>query len=296
MTGSQRALFRFFIWQGIVSVLLQLHSALAQFEKPLDINSDECGLAGPSPRILNGLVAQKNQLPWMVFLAIKIKGEYTTCSGSIISRRNILTAAHCIQMSGTYPSRIVAFYNTTEKLAGGSWRVDRMKAHPDFDETSFVNDVAILRVEQAFEFADDTRPICISLEPVDIINKHVRVAGWGRLQAGGPPQRLLHYTSLRVMPNDVCMDKFGTNGYNSTLQFCAYGEDTDACEGDSGGPAIARADNRRFLVVGIVSYGSKCGNKDMPGVYTRLDSLVPWILDNLLYGTWFILSPTGEHK
>lgn len=190
----------------------------------------------------------------------------------------------------------MAYYNTTKKLAGDSWRVDRMKVHPDYDETSFVNDVAILRVEQAFKFADDTRPICISLEPVDIINKHVRVAGWGRLRHDGPPQRLLRYTSLRVMPNDVCMGKFGPNGYNSTLQFCAYGEDTDACEGDSGGPAISRAADRRFLIVGIVSYGPACGDKDMPGVYTRLDSLVPWILDNLLYGTWFILFPTGEYR
>ncbi|XP_075532201.1 chymotrypsin-2-like isoform X2 [Dermacentor variabilis] len=252
----------------------------------------------------------------MVFLAVKINGEYTTCSGTILTQRNILTAAHCIKQNGTYPTRIVAFYNSTQKLDGAFWRVDRMKVHPDFNETTFVNDIAILRVEQPFSFTMTTRPICISLEPVDIFHKHVRVAGWGRLKQFGPPQRLLYYTSLRVLSDEVCMRKFGNNGYNITLQFCAYEDTTDACEGqgsrhnakpdnyneehswekgDSGGPAIARADNHRFLQVGIVSYGAACAGK-VPGVYTRLDALVPWILDNVLYGTWQILYPRGEDK
>ncbi|KAH6924266.1 hypothetical protein HPB50_014535 [Hyalomma asiaticum] len=91
------------------------------------------------------------------------------------------------------------------------------------------------------------------------------------------------------MSDKLCMRKFGENGYNTTLQFCAYDDTTDACEGDSGGPAIARANNRRFLQVGIVSYGAGCADNDVPGVYTRLDALVPWILDNILYGTWLIL-------
>ncbi|KAK8757213.1 hypothetical protein V5799_000086 [Amblyomma americanum] len=153
----------------------------------------------------------------------------------------------------------------------------------------------------------------------------------------GPSQRLLYFTSLRVMPDRVCMQKFGVHGFNKTLQFCAYGDATDACEaggvtffvhiphatpnvppycllcphsihsktrpnndhgfqGDSGGPAIARADNKRFLQVGIVSYGTGCADKDIPGVYTRLDAFVPWILENVLYGTWLILYPTGELK
>ncbi|KAL3254245.1 hypothetical protein MRX96_054275 [Rhipicephalus microplus] len=169
-----------------------------------------------------------------------------------------------------------------------------MKVHPDFNETTFVNDIALLRVERSFTFTTRTRPICISLEPVDIFHKHVRVAGWGLLKQFGPSQKLLYYTSLRVLSDKVCLKKFASNGYNTTLQFCAHENTTDACEGDSGGPAIARADNRRFLQVGIVSYGAGCVDEEVPGVYTRLDALVPWILDNILYGTWLILYPRGE--
>ncbi|KAL1441899.1 hypothetical protein MTO96_008215 [Rhipicephalus appendiculatus] len=226
----------------------------------------------------------------MVFLVIKTNGNYTTCSGTILTQRNILTAAHCIKQNDTYPTRILAYYNSTEKFDGEFLRVDRMKVHPDFNETSFVNDIALLRVERSFTFTTRTRPICISLEPIDIFHKHVRVAGWGRLKQFGPSQRLLYYTSLRVMSDEVCMRKFASNGYNTTLQFCAHEYTTDACDGDSGGPAIARADNRRFLQVGIVSYGAGCADKEVPGVYTRLDALVPWILDNILYGTWLILN------
>lgn len=283
-------------WQIMFPFVLLLLQTTQFTNGKLSINSNECGIAGPTARIVNGLLAQRNQLPWMVFLAIKIKGEYISCSGTILTERNILTAAHCIKQNDTYPTRIVAFYNSTDKLEGAYWRVDRMKVHPGYNEKTFVNDVALLRVEQAFTFTKITRPICISLTPVDILQKHVRVAGWGRLKHLGPSQRLLYFTSLRVLPDSVCMRKFEANGFNKTLQFCAYGDTTDACEGDSGGPAIARADDHRFLQVGIVAYGTGCADKYMPGVYTRLDALVPWILKNVLYGTWQILYPTGEFK
>jgi secreted trypsin-like serine protease len=44
----------------------------------------------------------------------------------------------------------------------------------------------------------------------------------------------------------------------------------DACQGDSGGPLVARG-----LLVGLVSWGSGCGQAENPGVYTRVSAVLP---------------------
>lgn len=54
-----------------------------------------------------------------------------------------------------------------------------------------------------------------------------------------------------------------------------------AFQGDSGGPLLVQMENRRWVTVGIVSWGIKCG-EERPAVYTRVNRYLDWIIRNTL--------------
>merc|ERR1712142_461429 len=49
----------------------------------------------------------------------------------------------------------------------------------------------------------------------------------------------------------------------------------DACQGDSGG-LLTVAENGKYVLVGVVSYGSGCAT-EQPGVYARVQGFLPWM-------------------
>lgn len=59
-------------------------------------------------------------------------------------------------------------------------------------------------------------------------------------------------------------------------------------QGDSGAPLMKFDDtdykHQYWYLVGVVSFGpNECGKADWPGVYTRVDKHLNWILDNVVY-------------
>ena len=55
-------------------------------------------------------------------------------------------------------------------------------------------------------------------------------------------------------------------------------------QGDSGGPLMERrerSNRQRWYAIGVVSYGTGCGNPFFPGIYTRVDRFLDWIADTV---------------
>lgn len=208
-------------------------------------------------------------------------GQATRCGGTILTKRHVLTAGHCTLLNDEEAVKIDVIYGSNDIHKGTTLKAMKMIRHPEFDAAKFLHDIAILLVDNEFEYGNNARPICVPSAPVNIFNSDVVVAGWGFLSQDGKAVDYLRYTVVKVVPNARCADKFQHTGYRKDLMYCAYRLNTDACQGDSGGPMMTRVQDGRYLQVGIVSYGIGCALDDMPGVYARLEALVPWLLKSI---------------
>merc|ERR1712133_231706 len=77
-----------------------------------------------------------------------------------------------------------------------------------------------------------------------------------------------------LKPSDTkCSNFLGDS--SSTTRLCAWAKGTDSCQGDSGGP-LTVAENGKYVLLGVVSYGSGCATEH-PGVDARVQGFLPWI-------------------
>uniref|UniRef100_A0A674IXG0 Peptidase S1 domain-containing protein n=1 Tax=Terrapene triunguis TaxID=2587831 RepID=A0A674IXG0_9SAUR len=82
----------------------------------------------------------------------------------------------------------------------------------------------------------------------------------------------LQCVNIPILSNAACEGSY-PGMITSTMLCAGYLEGgKDACQGDSGGPLVCNGE-----LQGIVSWGVGCAQKDQPGVYTKVCSLLPWI-------------------
>ena len=112
------------------------------------------------------------------------------------------------------------------------------------------------------------------------------------------------FTKLPIISNSVCKEWYEDwdprhkyVGYIGLTQLFLTGEcqvdDTlmctglieggrDACKGDSGGALLTQEeDSGRWLEVGIISAGYKCGLPRVPGIYSRVATFSRWVQDQV---------------
>ncbi|GFU39709.1 proclotting enzyme [Trichonephila clavipes] len=93
----------------------------------------------------------------------------------------------------------------------------------------------------------------------------------------GPASPKLREVQIRIWENSRCKDVFRREVPITSANVCAGDGDKDACRGDSGGPLMLAHTDGKFYLVGIVSFGKKCANPGVPGVYCRISHFLDWI-------------------
>uniref|UniRef100_A0AAG5CX19 Peptidase S1 domain-containing protein n=1 Tax=Anopheles atroparvus TaxID=41427 RepID=A0AAG5CX19_ANOAO len=231
-----------------------------------------------NPRIAGGAEASDGQFPFQVAL---INEGLVYCGGSVVNRRWIVTAAACL--TGKRLSDVQLFLGSADRLVGGrNVTADRFILHPNFDQQSYANDIALIRVRESLAFGTNSQ-----LQPIELATEFFEtatdatVSGWGRFSISNNqlPTRL-QFIRTDIIDSDECAAQF-EEPYASRVSeqrtICTSNQpDQGVCLGDAGGPLVLDG-----VLVGVQSWSIPCG-LGLPDVYERVSHHRPWILAHTL--------------
>ncbi|XP_066977581.1 trypsin-1-like [Macrobrachium rosenbergii] len=263
-------------------------------DEPSDLRQDvsvRCGVRARSfQRIIGGTAAAEGEFPWMAALMSEEFDPYYFCGGVLVSGWHVLTAAHCLFGSPSRKSIWVRLGENDFKTDDENFldrRIAEFITHPEYDPISLKNDIALLKFTMLLPFSEFMRPICLPPAPPKggthnvYEGKMATVTGWGSTTNSDKKPSVLQKVTVPVWPLLKCKASYN-NGNSFEKVICAGGQEggKDACQGDSGGPLILQ-ENQKFVVIGVVSWGKSCGQKEFPGVYTSVNLFLGWIQENM---------------
>jgi len=231
-----------------------------------------CGKANSkSLRIVNGQNAEANEFPWQVALFSNY-GQQFDCGGSIVSKRHVVTAAHCVEHpDAAYYYKVAVGAHNKAKETLTKLEVKKITNHPNWNRKTLDSDLSIIELSEDLAFDAKVSPICLPSKNEDYSGKTATISGWGRIYGGGPGADILQKAQFSVWSAEQCSRTWGA-GY-TTRMLCAGGNSqtgVSGCNGDSGGP-ITVLERGHHELIGATSFGPKtCSANDGPSVYARI--------------------------
>lgn len=270
------------------------------------LNNDLCGPV-PQTKIVGGKKTGVFDFPWMALLSYNITGRSPEfrCGGSLINKRYVLTAAHCV--TGLNPDmklegvrlgdHDVSTERDCDKEADDlevvcaekyqDFGIESVHFHSNYTRAKLQNDIALIRLNRDANLRPQSvRPICMPIGSAATLTKtKVVVTGWGITEKQNRSLELLQ-VHLPVVDVNSCAETYKRQVQIWYKQMCAGGnKGMDSCAGDSGGPLQALSvynGEVKFVQYGIVSFGqTNCGTAGLPGVYTKIVHYMDWILDTI---------------
>jgi uncharacterized protein (TIGR03382 family) len=232
---------------------------------------------GPAP-ILGGVPATVGEYPTVV--AIEVGGGL--CTGTLITKDWVLTAAHCVtpavvglstQQEVTASIRV--HFNTINVFQSPGMVVMAQDSIPDpgFNINDLGhNDSGLIHLATP---VTGVTPVPLnfvaSAAPIGVM---VTMVGFGATAVGGGGQVGVEYVVMQQ--SESC----ATDGGGSDANLLCFNQvdGKGKCEGDSGGPSFAMIGGK-LIEVGITSFGDQ--NCSMFGADTRVDAEKPFILQHI---------------
>ncbi|XP_012921095.1 testisin-like isoform X2 [Heterocephalus glaber] len=246
-----------------------------------------CGHRTIPSRVVGGEDSELGRWPWQG--SLRRWGTHS-CGASLLSRRWVLTAAHCFKEALNPDEWTIQFGELTS--APSFWnmeaylnryQVDKIILSPKYTGVS-PYDIALLKLVSPVAYNKNIQPICISASMSKFENwTDCWVTGWGDIEEEKnlPAPYTLQEVQVSVINKAMCNHLYQRSDFGVAIwgdMVCAGdpagGKDT--CVGDSGGPLVCDLDGVWYQI-GIVSWGVGCGRPNQPGVYTNISQHIHWI-------------------
>lgn len=235
--------------------------------------------ASTRPKIVGGEpVKDLAETPYMVSLS-------GVCGGSIIAKKWVLTAAHCV---GHYKAAKAGVLNLNE--TGHTFEIKRSIRHPQYKSWTNDYDYALVELATEINFKDT------GLAPVELATQGFEdegrqapgtesiVYGFGRIGEGqNNTAKGLNKVMVPIVSTEAANLPEAYNGKITDSMLAAGFIDggKDSCQGDSGGPLVVHDAANQPVLVGVVSWGTGCARKNKYGVYAKVSKVEAWIQETI---------------
>ncbi|KAI7810132.1 Proc protein [Triplophysa rosa] len=235
---------------------------------------------GLQPWVMGGTVGKKGESPWQA-LILNHLGRFH-CGGVLIDENWVLTAAHCLETSTRFTVRLGDYDRFKHEQTEMTLLVKQHITHPQYNPVTVDNDIALLQLSGPAKFSQYILPACLPSHNLAERMLHRNstltiVTGWGK--DNETAQRFsstLNFMEIPIVDHKECSKHMMNNLTQNMLCAGVLGQIKDACEGDSGGPMMTLFHDTWFLI-GLVSWGEGCGQKNKLGIYTKVSSYLDWI-------------------
>lgn len=238
--------------------------------------------------------------PWAARVALDLgNGFENSCSGSLLNREWVLTAAHCFfneDGEAMDVSTITVHIGSGPKGTNPTRRADEYRLHSGYDNEAnpIGNDIALVHLSTAIEVSslpslvDDAHFDELLARDAMGRDEAVTAIGWGVTDPDNPAvSDTLQQVALDYVPFSTCNQSW--NGFLTPVQssvICAAelnpqdNETENTCLGDSGGPLILGNDPAPYIV-GLTSFGSadNC-QAGRPTVFNRVLNMMDFVEEN----------------